>query len=128
MNITKQLAWLLRLSELVKIDNLCEKQKTISTNKLTYMIADVENQIKECVHAIKMSPQVSEYRQWQQTEYYTPKESGEVLCFFETLGNEAISVEWYCAQEKCFLPIDDNGNVLNTPKYWMRLPNKPKAN
>ena len=128
MHITKPMARLLRMSSVIKIDDLCEKQANISTNKLSCLLVDVENEIKQCVHDIKFSSHVQEYRQWQPTQHVLPKKSGPVLCFFDTLGNTARSVEWFSLEEKTFLPMEDNGNVLNTPIYWMELPNNPVIN
>lgn len=73
MHITKPMARLLRLSTIIKIDDLCEKQSGLSTNKLSCLLADVENEIKQCVYDIKFSPQVQEYRQWQPAKHCLPE-------------------------------------------------------
>ncbi len=73
MHITKPMAQLLRMKSVMKIDDLCEKQSGISTNKLSVLLIDVENEIKQCVYDIRFSPQVQEYRQWKLVDHYLPK-------------------------------------------------------
>jgi len=65
--------------------------------------------------------------EWIETLKAVPSKSCEILCFFSTCSCEAISVEWYSVDECAFLPLVDDGNVLNTPTHWMYLPEKPKA-
>ena len=62
---------------------------------------------------------------WHVTSQELPAESGAVLCYFDLLGNTAISVEWFSTSQQDFLPIEENGNVLNTPTHWMALPKSP---
>ena len=63
---------------------------------------------------------------WIKTSKTKPDKSGPVLCYFELFEIKCISVEWYSMSQDDFLPIEENGNVLNTPKYWMTLPDMPR--
>lgn len=65
--------------------------------------------------------------EWIETLKQLPSKSCAVLCFFKMHSCEVMSVEWYSLDQNDFLPLEENGNVLNTPTHWMYLPEKPKA-
>lgn len=65
--------------------------------------------------------------EWINTKESLPDKSCAILCLFKLYEIKAMSVEWYSVDQMAFLPLEDNGNVLNTPTHWMHLPELPKV-
>ncbi len=65
--------------------------------------------------------------EWIDTLEQVPSKSCAVLCFLKIHDCEAMSVEWYSVDQAAFLPLEENGDVLNTPTHWMYLPEKPRV-